>query len=174
MTDIDQGNVRRLDVTPPRMNPGPGAKFWAARDPAIQWRSTAMMLVLMAPLAFIAPGNFISAAIAVVAMGWWNARGFRFEVDSAALHLKVATLAPMLHIPLGEIAEASVAPDPGSMLMPLAPKAGHLLIKKTDGVQFLIPGLIDVADAADAIRRLKQGPDKPSVHNDDEEPRAAA
>ncbi|MBL8707084.1 MAG: hypothetical protein JNM30_19680 [Rhodospirillales bacterium] len=168
MTDIDQGNVRRLEVAPP-----PGAKFWAERDPAVQWRSTAMMLVLMAPLAFIAPGNFISAAVAVVAMGWWNARGFRFEVDRAALHLKVATLAPTLHIPLAEIAEASVAPDPAAVLMPLAPKSGNLLIKKTDGVQFVIPGLQDVAEAADAIRRLKQGPQlSPPV--EDEDPRAAA
>ncbi len=173
MTDIDQGNVRRLDVTPPRMNPGPGAKFWAGRDPAVQWRSTAMMLVLMAPLAFIAPGNFISAAIAVVAIGWWNARGFRFEVDRAALHLKVASLAPTLHIPLAEIADASVAPDPAAMLMPLAPKSGNLLIKKTDGVQFIVPGLQDVAEAADAIRRLKQGP-QTTAPNADEEPRAAA
>lgn len=166
MTDIDQGNVRRLEVTPPT-----GAKFWAGRDPAVQWRSTAMMLVLMSPLAFIAPGNFISAAIAVVAMGWWNARGFRFEVDRAALHLKVASLAPTLHIPLAEIAEASVAPDPAAVLMPLAPKSGNLLIKKTDGVQFIIPGLQDVADAADAIRRLKQGAQNV---NENEEPRAAA
>src|SRR5262245_33324007 len=83
MTDIDHGNVRRLDVTPPA-----GATFWAERDPAIQWRSTAMMLVLMAPLAFIAPGNFISAAVAVAAMGWWNARGFRLEVNRQALRLK--------------------------------------------------------------------------------------
>lgn len=168
MTDIDHGNVRRLDVAPPA-----GATFWAERDPAVQRRSTAMMLVLMAPLAFIAPGNFISAAIAVAAMGWWNARGFRFEVDRAALRLKVATLAPTLHIPLGEIAEASVAPDPAAALMPMAPKSGNLLIRKTDGVQFVIPGLRDVAEAADAIRRLKQGPQKPTT-NEDEEPRAAA
>lgn len=168
MTDIDHGNVRRLEATPPA-----GARFWAARDPAVQWRSTAMMLVLMAPLAFIAPGNFISAAIAVVAMGWWNARGFRFEVDRTALHLKVATLAPTLQIPLVEIAEASVAPDIAAVLMPLAPKSGNLLIKKTDGVQFVIPGLQDVAEAASAIRSLKQGLQKPA-RAEDEEPRAAA
>ncbi len=170
MTDIDHGNVRRLDVAPPA-----NARFWAEQDPAVQWRSTAMMLVLMAPLAFIAPENFITATVAVVAMGWWNARGFRFEVDRQALRLKVAKLAPTVAIPLEEIAEASVAPDPGAVLMPMAPKSGHLLIRKTDGVQFLIPGLRDVAEAADAIRRLKQGPQKPSQTEDaDDEPRAAA
>ena len=165
MTDIDHDKVRRLDVALP-----PAAQFWAERDPAVQWRSTAMMLVLMSPLAFIAPANFISAAVAVVAMGWWNARGFRFEVDREALHLRVATLAPTLHIPLAEIAEASVAPDPAAMLMPMAPKSGNLLVRKTDGTQFVIPGLRDVADAADAIRRLKQRDSDPGQ----EAPRSAA
>lgn len=168
MTDIEQGNVRRLDVTPPA-----GAKFWAERDPAVQWRSTAMMLVLLSPLAFIAPANFISAALAVVAMGWWNARGFRFELDREALHLRVATLAPTVRIPLAEIAEASVAPDPAAALMPMAPRSGNLLLRKTDGTQFVIPGLRDVAETVDAFRRLKQAAGK-SEDDEDEEPRAAA
>lgn len=149
-------NVRRLGATPPPPTPESGPTFFAERDPAIQWRSTAMMLLIMAPLAFLTPASYIASALAVLAMGWWNGRGFRFQVDRQALTLRVAQLAPTLTIPLKDIAEVSVMPDAAALLMPLEPKSGHLLVKKTDGEQLLIPGLKDVAEAVDAFRQLKQ------------------
>jgi hypothetical protein len=144
-------------------------RFWAERDPAIQWRSTAMMLVLMAPLSFIAPAQFIVAALAVAATGWFNAGGFRFQLGAKELRVRAARFAPTLRVKLGEIAEASTLPDTAGLLMPMEAGSGHLLIKKTDGTQIVIPGLKDVADAVNAIRRLKQ----PET-NDTEEDRAAA
>ena len=96
------GNVHRLQ---PRRAP-PGAMFFAERDPAVQWRSTAVLLMLMAPLAFFAPASFITGTLAALAVGWWNERGFRFAVDRRELIVKIATLAPTLKVPLNEIAEA--------------------------------------------------------------------
>lgn len=153
-------NVRRLDAPPPPPPQG-GPIFWAERDPAIQWRSTAMMLLIMAPLAFFAPASFITSALAVVAMGWWNGRGFRFQIDRQALTLRAAQLAPTLTIPLKDIAEVSMLPDAAALLMPLEPKSGHLLVKKTDGEQLLIPGVKEAAEAIDAFRKLKQPTEEP-------------
>lgn len=144
--------------------------FYAERDPAIQWRSTAMFLVLMAPLAFIAPEQFIMAALAMAATGWWNASGFRFHLGAQALRVRAALFAPTLTVRLDEIAEAGTMPDAAGFLMPMAAKSGHLVIKKTDGTQLLIPGLKDVAEAVDAVRRLKQPEAGPETGED----RAAA
>ncbi|MCC7048931.1 MAG: hypothetical protein IT562_19610 [Alphaproteobacteria bacterium] len=152
-------NVARLRAKPVG-KPGDPANepvlFYAERDPAIQWRSTAMFLVLMTPLAFIAPGQFIVAALAMAATGWWNASGFRFHLGPQNLRVRAARFAPTLTVPLGEIAEASTIPDAAGFLMPMAAGSGHLVIKKTDGGQLLIPGLRNIAETVDAIRRLKQ------------------
>ena len=162
-------NVARIRAKPAG-KPGDPANepvlFYAERDPAIQWRSTAMFVVLMAPLAFIAPGQFILAALAMGATGWWNASGFRFHLGPQTLRVRAAKFAPTLTVALNEIAEAGTLPDAAGFLMPMAAGSGHLVIKKTDGSQLLIPGLKDVAQAVDAIRRLK--------HPETVEDRAAA
>lgn len=152
-------NVTRLRPEAPRPVSGEDPMlFWAERDPAIQWRSTAMMLVLMSPLAFFAPEQFIAAAIAVAATGWINASYFRFHLSASELRIRPALLAPTIRIPLGEIAEATTMPDAAGGLMPMAQGSGHLVIRKTDGSQLVIPGIKAVNEALDAIRRLKAPP----------------
>jgi len=152
-------NIARLRPEAPRKPAGEDPMlFWAERDPAIQWRSTAMMLVLMSPLVIFAPAQFISAALAVVATGWFNARGFHLRLSASELRVRPAMLAPTMRVPLAEIAEATTMPDAAGALMPMAEGSGHLLIRKTDGGQIVIPGIKKVAETVDAIRRLKAPP----------------
>ncbi len=157
-------NVTRLRPEAPRPEPGPDSGegdpmlFWAERDPAAVRRSVVLTLLVMAPLAFLAPAAFIAGAVGVFAAAAINARYFQFHLSARELRLRPAALSPVLRLPLADIAEASVLPDPGGFLVPMAPRSGHLLIKKTDGGQLLVPGLKDVAEAVDAIRRLKHPP----------------
>ncbi len=154
-------NVTRLRPAAPPPEPGPESDpvlFWAERDPAAIRRSVVLTLLVMAPLAFFAPAAFIAGAVGVFAAAAINARYFRFHLSARELRLRAAALSPVLRLPLADIAEAGVLPDPGGFLVPLAPRSGHLLIKKADGGQLLVPGLKDVAETVDAIRRLKQKP----------------
>lgn len=175
----DNGKALPPNVTPlrpTRPQPAAGGEdpmlFWAERDPAIQWRATALMVVLISPLAFFEPAQFILAALAVTATGWFNAAGFRFHLSATELRVRAARLAPTLRVPLAEIADASTLPDSGGALMPLAPGSGHLLIRKTDGTQIVVPGIKAVAEAVEAIRTLKRRLAEPA--NGDEPGRAAA
>jgi hypothetical protein len=160
--NTDDNKALPPNVTPIRPNRPQAAGgespmlFWADRDPAIQWRATALLLLVMSPLAFFEPAQFILAALAVAATGWLNAAGFRFYLSATELRVRAAWLAPTLRIPLGEIAEVSTVPDAAGSLMPMAAGSGHLLIRKTDGAQIIVPGIKAVAEAIDAIRTLKR------------------
>jgi len=137
--------------------------FWAERDPAAIKRSIVLMLLLMAPLAFLAPAAFIAAAVGAVAAAALNARSFQFQLTAHELRLRAAALSPVLRLKLSDIAGASILPDPGGFLVPMAPRSGHLLIKKTDGGQLLVPGLKDVDEAVEAIHRLKHPPTEGAI-----------
>lgn len=150
-------NIARL--TPqPRPDGSDPMLFWAERDPAAVKRSIVITLLLMAPLAFFAPAAFLAAAIGAAAAAYVNARYFQLHLTARELRLRAAALSPVVCVPLTEISAAKVVEDPGGFLMPMAPRSGHLLIQKSDGAQLLIPGIKDVAEAVEAIQRLKNPP----------------
>ena len=167
-----------LNVTPlrPQRAPGDGQApgnggqpmlFWAERDPAMQWRATALVLLVMAPLAFFTPATFIIAAIATIASGMVGNARFLFQLTAGEMRLRAGALSPILRLPLDEIAKASVLEDPAGKFLPLAAGSGHLLIHKKDGTQLLVPGLKDVAEAAAAVDKLKRdaAPAEPALDN---------
>ncbi|MGQ0677146.1 MAG: hypothetical protein ACT4N4_13815 [Rhodospirillales bacterium] len=139
-----------------RLNPGDSVLFWAEPDPAALWRGAAIALLLMAPLAFLAPAGFIAAGLASLLLRELNQRSFRFELDAGELRLKLNALMPAVRVPLADIASVTVLPDPPGGFLPLAPRSGHLVIARTDGTQLLAPGIKEAAEAAEAITRLKR------------------
>ena len=130
--------------------------FWAEPDPAALWRGAALMLLFLAPLAFIAPSGFIAAGLTALLMRALNQRSFRFQMSARELRLKPNALTPTLRLKLADIASVTLVPDTAGAIMPLSPRSGHLMLAKTDGAQLLVPGIKDAADAAEAINRLKQ------------------
>lgn len=129
--------------------------FWAEPDPAALWRGAAVVLLLMAPLAFLAPAGFIAAGLTSLLLRRLNQRSFRFQLSARELRLKLNFLTPMLRVKLNEIASVKVLPDAAGGFIPLAPRTGHLVIARADGAQILVPGLMDAAEAAEAVNRLK-------------------
>ncbi len=131
------------------------ALFWAEPDPVALWRGAAVLLLMMAPLAFFAPAGFIGATAASLLLRTLNQRSFRFEVTAHELRLKLNVLLPTLRVALGDIASVNVLPDAAGGFMKLAPRTGHLVIARKDGTQILVPGIKDAAEAAQAIVTLK-------------------
>lgn len=130
--------------------------FWAETDPAALWRGAAVLLLMMAPLAFFAPAGFIAATAASLLLRTLNQRSFRFEVSGRELRLKLNVLLPTMRVPLSDIASVNVLPDTADGFMKLAPRTGHLVIARNDGMQILVPGVKDAAEAAQAIITLKR------------------
>lgn len=130
--------------------------FWAEPDPAALWRGVAMMLLFLAPLAFVAPAGFIAAGLTALLMRALNQRSFRFHLSARELRLKLNALMPTLRLKLDDIAAVTLLPETGGGLLPLMPRSGHLLIARSDGAQILVPGVKDAAEAVEAINRLKQ------------------
>ena len=138
-----------------RANPDDPVLFWAEPDPAALWRGAAMVLLFLAPLAFLAPAGFIAAGFTSLLLRVLNQRSFRFHVSRRELRLKYNFMTPELRVALNEIGSVSVLPDAAGGIMPLAPRSGHLLIARTDGAQIMVPGIKDAAAAVEAINRLK-------------------
>ena len=143
------------NATPPPPGDDP-VLFWAEPDPAALWRGAAVLLLMMAPLAFFAPAGFIAAGLASLVLRALNQKSFRFELAARELRLKLNVLMPVMTIGLADIAKVTVLPDAGGGVMKLAPRTGHLVIARADGTQILVPGIKDAGEAAEAIAALKK------------------
>ncbi|WP_207482246.1 hypothetical protein [Arenibaculum pallidiluteum] len=152
---------------PPRQTTEPPAdepvRFYALRDSRLAWSGVAMIALLLSPLVFFAPDLFIVSVLANAAMALLQDRLFRFELTDSTLHLRLGLLARGRRLHLGDVVEAETLTLQGLPAGPAQargasrPAAGHLRLRLRNGEEILVPGLADPAEAAEAIRLLRDG-----------------
>jgi len=155
-TDLRQGPWGGRTPAAPDRPPGDEpVLFYAVRDRRIAWSAVALMAILLSPLAFFAPDVFVAAILAHVVMVLIEDRVFRFELSARTLHLRPGLFARPSRIPLADVAEAEVLTLQGVPAGVARPPLGHLRLRLLTGGEILVMGLVDPAEAAEAVRVLR-------------------
>jgi hypothetical protein len=145
--------------------------FYARHAPSASWMGFGVTALLSLPLAFLAPLSALVCVAMGAALAALNHRAFRFELTPRNLRLRPGFLLPSVRIPLAQIASARA--DFGKRETALEQrKEGAVVVRLVGGREFYLGGVIDPAEAAEAIVTIKRGTSGPAT--DDRDAPAAA
>lgn len=145
--------------------------FYARRAPSASWMGFGVTALLSLPLAFLAPLSALVCVAMGAALAALNHRAFRFELTPRHLRLRPGFLLPSVRIPLAQIASARA--DFGKRETALEQrKEGAVVVRLNGGRELYLGGVIDPAEAADAIATIKRRTSGPAP--DDSEAAAGA
>jgi hypothetical protein len=129
--------------------------YWTRRAPSASWTGFAVTALFSLPLAFLAPLSALICVAVGALLAYVNHRAFRFELTSSALRVRPGFLLPALRIPLARIASARADFGKREPALDRRPE-GAVVLRLEGGRELYLGGVLDPAEAAQAIATLKR------------------